>query len=178
MAQGAPIGNRFWELRSKHGRDKLFATPELMWKAACEYFQWCEDNPFYESEQAKSPGKPIAQEDGKMIFPPNIVELPKMRPYTLHGLCLYLDCNTMYFNQFESSIKDKEDEISKDFSIVITRIREIIYNQKFSGAASGFLNANIIARDLGLAEKNDFTSKGEQIKSPVLKLPDGTMLEL
>ena len=24
----APKGNQFWMLRSKHGRDKLFATPE------------------------------------------------------------------------------------------------------------------------------------------------------
>lgn len=175
---GAPKGNRFWELRAKHGRDKLFATPQLMWDAACEYFGWCEDNPFYEAEQAKSPGKPVSKEDGTVVFPPNIVELPKMRPFTLQGLCLYLDCNTMYFNHFESALKDKEDDISKDFSIIITRIREIIYNQKFSGAAAGFLNANIIARDLGLAEKTDFTSKGEQVKAPVLKLPDGTTLEL
>jgi hypothetical protein len=40
MAQGAPKGNEFWKLRSKHGRDKLFATPELFWQAALEYFQW------------------------------------------------------------------------------------------------------------------------------------------
>ena len=32
-------------------------------------------------------------------------------------------------------------------------MKEIIYNQKYSGAAAGFFNANIIARDLGLANK-------------------------
>ena len=42
---GAPKGNQFWKLRSKHGRDKLFTTPELLWQAACEYFEWCENNP-------------------------------------------------------------------------------------------------------------------------------------
>lgn len=26
----APKGNQFWMLRSKHGRDKLFATPEAL----------------------------------------------------------------------------------------------------------------------------------------------------
>lgn len=174
----APKGNKFWLLRSKHGRDKLFETPDLLWEAACEYFEWCDKNPFYEVEQAKSQSKPHVDDEGNVTFPPNLVELPKMRPYTLHGLTLYLDCNTMYFTQFENGLKDKSDDISKDFSIVITRIREVIYNQKFSGAASGFLNANIIARDLGLADKTDFTSKGEQIKAPVLKLPDGTTLEI
>lgn len=42
----APTGNKFWMLRSKHGRDKLFSTPELLWEAACEYFQWCDENPW------------------------------------------------------------------------------------------------------------------------------------
>lgn len=77
-----------------------------------------------------------------------VVELPKMRPFTLHGLCRYLQCNTHYFNNFDA-------EKHEGFSEVVTRIRETIYEQKFSGAASGFLNPNIIARDLGLADKKE-----------------------
>lgn len=42
------IGNQFWKRRSKHGRDKLFKTPDVLWEAACEYFQWCDDNPLLE----------------------------------------------------------------------------------------------------------------------------------
>lgn len=140
---GAPKGNEFWKLRSKHGRDKLFATPKLMWDAACEYFQWCEDNPLISIEYY---GKDAV-----------LCEVPKMRPFTMQGLCLYLDCNTVYFNQFESELKDKKDELSKDFSKIVTRIRETIYKQKFEGAAAGFLNANIIARDLGLSDKKELS---------------------
>lgn len=146
---GAPKGNKFWELRSKHGRDKLFATPELMWDAACEYFQWCEDNPFLSTEAKTVSGY---KENGSI----ETVEIPKIRPYTLQGLCLYLDCNTHYFNQFEANLKEED----KGFSPIITRIREIIYNQKFSGAASGFFNQNIIARDLGLVDKKETDHKG------------------
>ena len=36
---------------------------------------------------------------------------------------------------------------------------EIIRTQKFAGAAADLLNANIIARDLGLADKNEVTGK-------------------
>ena len=46
---------------------------------------------------------------------------------------------------------------SKDFSTVVTRAEGIIYDQKFSGAAADLLNANIIARDLGLADKREHT---------------------
>ena len=32
----ANLGNQFWKNRSKHGRDKLFATPDLLWQAASD----------------------------------------------------------------------------------------------------------------------------------------------
>jgi len=145
---GAPEGNQFWKLRSKHGRNKLFETPELMWEAACEYFTWCEENPFYETVLGKGSGKVIMDDNGEFHVAPDTVELPKMRPFTLYGLCIYLDCSTGYFREFKK-------DCSKDFVSVVTRIEEVIYNQKYSGAASGFLNPNIIARDLGLIDKQD-----------------------
>ena len=45
----ANTGNEGWRNRSKHGRDTLFAFPPLMWEAACEYFKWCDENPFVRS---------------------------------------------------------------------------------------------------------------------------------
>jgi len=129
----APKGNKFWENRSKHGRDILFATPELLLEAACEYFEWCVATPLIEVDFK---GKDADR-----------VEIPKMRPFTIHGLCLYIGCGTSYFRNFTPP--------TEDFKAVITRIEEIIYSQKFDGAAAGFLNPNIIARDLGLAEKTE-----------------------
>ena len=139
------LGNRFWEMRSKHGRDKIFSTPELLWDAACEYFKFCEDNPFHKSE-AKTVNI------GDHMSEIEIAKIPTMRPFTMQGLCLFLDVNTVWFNHFENSLKDKEDDLSKDFSKITNRIREIIYDQKFSGAAAGFFNANLISRDLGLQD--------------------------
>lgn len=155
---GAPKGNEFWKLRSKHGMDKLFATPELMWEAATEYFQWCEDNPFQKAEAKVISGG--YKEPGSV----EIASLPYMRPFTIQGLCLYFDCNVQYLAQFEAKLDGKTDELSKGFALVITRIREIIYNQKFSGAASGFFNANIIARDLGLADKKEVEKITKKVK--------------
>lgn len=137
----APIGNRFWEQRSKHGRDTLFASPELMWEAACEYFKWCEDNDLKEVDFR---GKDADE-----------VELPKARVFTMQGLCRHLDCNTDYFRQFKHNLKSDQ----QGFSWVITRIEETIYEQKFTLAAAGFLNANIISRDLGLVDKTDNNHK-------------------
>lgn len=172
MSKGAPVGNQFWKLRSKHGRDKLFATPELMWEAAAEYFQWCDDNPLHMVEQSrggKSKKEIQVGEEGVNQVDTGLVELPIMRAYTLQGLCLYLDANTKYFNEFAEGLKGKEDQMSKDFSYILTRIREVIYNQKFTGAAAGLLNANIIARDLGLSDKKEHTGEGgTPLAAPVI----------
>lgn len=153
---GAPKGNKFWQLRSKHGRDKLFATPDLLWEAACEYFEWCEENPWYRKEAVKS---------GELAG--TIISVPTERPYTLQGLCRYLNCSTEYLKHFEANNIDSED-----FMPIITRIREAIYQQKFEGASVGVFNANIITRDLGLADKKDHTSNGETMNIPVITWVD------
>jgi hypothetical protein len=136
----APKGNEFWKQRSKHGRDKLFASSELLWEAACEYFKWCQKNPI---NDPRSFG-------GKADI---------ARPFTLQGLCLYLGCNTAYLRQFKA---DKV-KCTLDFSTVITEIEETIYQQKFEHAAVGIYKDNIIARDLGLRDNQDVTTDGEKV---------------
>jgi hypothetical protein len=139
----APRGNKFWKLRSKHGRDTLFATPDMLWEAACEYFTWCDKNPWKKQEAIKS-----GDNAGTLI------SVPTQRPYTMSGLCIYLDCNQAYFRQFK-------ERCGEDFSTVITRIEEIIETQQFEGAAVGAFNANIIARKLGLADKKELEGSME-----------------
>lgn len=141
MGYEAPVGNRFWELRAKHGRDRLFADPKQLWKAAVGYFTWCENNPLYEVDFR---GKDATE-----------VAIPKMRAFTMSGLCLYLDCGSKYFYDFKKALDGRNDEISRDFSNIVDKIIETIYTQKFTGAAAGFLNPNIIARDLGLTDKQE-----------------------
>lgn len=141
----APHGNQFWKLRSKHGRDKIFSTPGALWEAAQEYFEWVDNNPFLEDNielvKVNGVGDEVRREP-----------LHKMRPYTWEGLEIFIDIDSLR--------EYKTNPSYKEFSLVITRIDKIIYNQKFSGAASGFFNQNIIARDLGLADKKETEIKG------------------
>lgn len=143
----APEGNQFWKLRAKHGRDTLFETPELLWEAACEYFEWCDSHPLMEAKLASYEGNH------------SIEDVPKMRVYTLTGLCFYIQCSEAYFRNF----KHQNEEKGKDFITVIDHIEKIIRDQKFTGAASGFFNANIIARDLGLKDQSDVTTNGKDV---------------
>jgi len=133
----APKGNQFWKQRSIHGRDTLFASATLLWEAACEYFEFCDENPWVKTDYK---GPEIVK-----------VEIPTARPYSLSGLCIFIDCSTSYFRTFKAT----SDESKKDFLTVISRIEEIIQTQQFEGATVGAFNANIIARTLGLSDKID-----------------------
>lgn len=140
-------GNQAWKLRSKHGRDTLFKTPELLWEAACEYFQWCEDNPLYETKAFAFQGVITTE------------EVPVMRAMTLSQLCFYLNCNEAYFRIFKKQMSER----TSDFNTVIADIEQVIFDQKFQGASANLLNANIISRDLGLIDRSDLTSKGKTL---------------
>jgi hypothetical protein len=136
-----PKKNDFWKKRIKHGRDMLFSTPEILMKQAYRYFQWCIDNPLWES--VVSAGK--------------IIEVPKMRAMTLEGMCIFLGIGVSTFNDYCRESNDRY----KDFSEVTNKIKGIIKTQKFEGAAAGLLSANIIARDLGLKEKTENENTNE-----------------
>ena len=142
----AKKGNQWWKLRAKHGRDKIFKTPEMLWESCVEYFEYTDTRVLKRKDWV---GKDAERVDREYSV-----------PYTMTGLCLFLDVNTQYFYQFKKELEGKEDDESKDFSLVITRIEEIIYTNKFEGATLNLFNANIIARDLGLSDKKETTHKG------------------
>lgn len=133
----AAKGNQFWRVRSSHGRKKIFETSGILWEAACEYFVWVEDNPL--SKAITYQGKITGKED-------------LMRAMTISGLCIFMGTNSEYLTQFEKR-QDLDTGEGRDFYRVIKEIKEIIKTQKFEGASAGLLNPNIIARDLGLVDK-------------------------
>lgn len=148
----APEGNQFWKLRAKHGREKLFASPELLREAAYEYFGHCDDHPWLKKEAIKS---------GDMAG--ETMDVPTAKPYTLTGFLVYIGASKNFWNEFKKANH-------KDFLGVIEEIENVMYTQKFEGAAVGAFNANIIARDLGLAEKNEHTGKDGEPLIPALVL--------
>lgn len=134
----APKGNRFWELRSSHGRAPIFESPDALWTAACEYFAWVEDTPLWEDKVTSYQGinthEPVA----------------KMRAMTLDGLFLFLDISRQAWDNYRKR---------EDFIAITSRVDSVIRSQKFAGAAADLLNPNIIARDLGLSDKQEIDQK-------------------
>lgn len=150
----APEGNQFWKQRSSHGRKPIFPDPETLWEACCEYFDWVEQNPLLEAQAFAYQGDVKLQ------------ELPKMRAMTLSGLCIFLDIDRTTWAEYRAR---------EGFSLITTRVEEVVRTQKFEGASAGLLNANIIARDLGLADKSELSGPdGAPIPIGRIELVPGT----
>lgn len=146
----APIWKRapIWE----HGgwTTGVFESAEQLRDKACEYFQWCDKNPWYETKF----------QEGRMR------KIPTARPYTIVGLCNYIVVSQSYFRkakEFRRSVL--ADELQKhnhvraeEFLEVIEWIEGVCYQQKFEGAAVGAFQATIIARDLGLKESTEVSN--------------------
>lgn len=130
----APKENQFWKIRSKHGRDKLFSTPELLLQSAQEYFEWCDENPYIAKKTVQSE-KSFTEE-----------EKPTARPYSKGGWFIYIGCSDTWLKEFKKTA-------TVDFLRVIEDVENIIYTQQWDGAIIGAYNSNIIARSLGLIDK-------------------------
>lgn len=146
----APIKNDFWKQRTKHGRDKIFSSPELLWEEACKFFEWSTDNPLQEKDWVGKNGKEVIKD--------------RPRPFTLSALCLFLNISVLTFDTYSKR---------EDFKEVCDRIRQTCFVQKFNAAAVGFLNANLISKELGLIDKTkldiDFNKMSEQELDTIIK---------
>jgi hypothetical protein len=133
------FGSRSWEQRSSHGRNPIFKDPEHLWTACLEYFQWVEDNPLQEEKAFSFQGAV------------HYASIKKMRAMTIGGMCIFLDiCEKTWANYRNN----------KDFLQVVMKVERVIKDQKFSGASADLLNANIIARDLGLKDMTSIDHSG------------------
>lgn len=134
------LGNKFWEARYNHGRKPKIATPAKLWSACVEYFEWVESNPLFGVEVVKFQGEGYDH------------PVPHMRAPTMQGLWIFLGIGKSTWHDWKKR---------KGFPDVMERVEGVMFDLKFSGAAAGLLNANIIARDLKLTEHTDHTTAGK-----------------
>ena len=85
------------------------------------------------------------------------VPVAKMRAMTLDGLYTFIDLDPTTWRKYRTR--------SKAYAQITSAVERIIRDQKFAGAAADLLNANIIAHDLGLADKSQI---GGDPDSPII----------
>ena len=124
-------GNKFWRNRFKSGRNRIFDSPDELEAACFEYFDWVDENPLWEMK----------------VFGTGLqAKLPHPRAMTLQGL-------TGFIGMAKRTWADYRDR--DEFKEVCEIVEGVMFDQKFAGAAAGLFAGNIIARDLGLADKKE-----------------------
>lgn len=146
----------YWDWRKNHipfptpDNPGLKPTPELVYRAACEYFEVMEEHKYWKEDFIKA-----GNDAGK------IVRLKQDRTFTMIGLTIFLkDCDLFDFN-LNDALVNKNHKYN-EYQDVMQFIKNVIREQKFSGAAAGVFNSNFIARDLGMTEKVQASVMTEQ----------------
>lgn len=143
-------GNQIWKLRPFNaGPERLIKTPEQLIQFVIDYFTWADENPTTE--------KVIGWYQGEATEH----EIEHVRPYTIAGLVAFIGTNRSEWSRWK---RERHDLVE-----AMLWAEAQMYEQKFAYASAGLMNANLIARDLGLAEISDHTSSdGTMSPKPTL----------
>jgi hypothetical protein len=143
------IGNKFWQLRSKHGRDKIFSSGDMIMEACDEYMTSLYDNPLKEHD--------FVGKDAKEV------EKNKKHVPTWGGFATFCGVHSDYFKQIQTDYKNEKDEIKKDIYHAVSRVNDIFFHDKFAAASAGLANPSLIGKDLQIVERHDHTTGGEKL---------------
>ena len=141
-------GNRFWERRTKHGRDKLFSTPDILLEECQKHFNDVEEHDTIYTTEFKVVDRVLEE-----------VKVPHPAPFTWEKLCMYLGVSRDYFRKFKVQMR-QDDPHREGFIRVIEWVEQTIYSQKFDKAAVGVFNANLISYDLGIRKDMAISTGG------------------
>ncbi len=162
---GEPLWNRVGRWDGSGHRPRLFETPQELWDACVAYFQWADRNHLEQIEIFSTKAGIVT---GRK---------PLKRVYTVEGLCVHIGITARSWFKWKSP---NHPNYRGDLAEVIEYVEAIIYEQKFTGAAVGLFNASLIARDLGLADKQEIGGivGAPPVSFSISAVPSGRFIEM
>ena len=122
-----------WEVaRNWAGRPPRYDTPEELQADINSYLRWVQDNPLWE---VKAFGTGL------------VCKIPKKRYPTISGCAIFCGVVPRTWRSWKAPDHPLRE--------VIENAEELMLQIKMEGAASGFFNATIVARDVGLKDKSE-----------------------
>lgn len=143
-------GKELWEIYKGPGHPRAFKTPDEMWNKAVDYFEWASNKYILQDKAYKMKDGPQSGDRIEHDF------IAHRRPFTIEGLCAFLNIGSSTWYGYGDEAKYPE------YSDTFKKITDIMFEQKFSGAAVGIYNGNIITRILNLSDSQNITvTKGD-----------------
>jgi hypothetical protein len=126
-------------------KPKKIESPEVLWQHFLDYVEYERKNPLYKREYVGRNGQEV--------------DTPLQVPITFEGFECYLwDLGIIsHLSDYSANTNGNYDE----YSTIITRIKQNCFVHNFKGASVGVFNHNIIARKLGLIDKQETKHEGE-----------------
>lgn len=126
----------------KIGRPLKF-TPDQLWARFISFVEWCDKHPLYIVQRTSG-------HTGDNDFANEVVQT-KPRLVSVGGFLIYIGSDWSWYDRLDT----RED--GEDFIKVKTRIGAFCEQVQKELASSGIYKENIIARLLGLADKQQFS---------------------
>ena len=131
---------------TRKGHGKYIESPERMWELFLQYVEYKKKNPIFKREYVGKDGTPV--------------NTPLNPPLSWEGFEVYLG-----MNEIAKDIKDyssNKDGRYSEYIPIVTRIKDFCFVNNFEGAGVGIFNPSIIARKLGLVDKQENKVQVEQ----------------
>jgi hypothetical protein len=141
---------------NREGTAKLF-TPTQLYESALSYFKHVTNNPI-QSPQIITGGQKAG----------TVVSIDKPRMPSIKALCLFMGVNSLYIDQLEASIKDKTDDLSNQYSIILTCIRDTIHVNRIENAAVREYDAAFIAKLEGIKDQVEHSGEIKQTYTSIV----------
>lgn len=127
------------------GRPKLIDSPDHLLALFKEYQDYCKANPVLKEDYVGKDARKVYRE--------------LERPLTWDGFECYLSDKEIIEDL--GDYERNKDGRYTEFATIVSRIKRYINTDQFTGAAVGIYQQNIIARKLGLADKQEGAFTGE-----------------
>lgn len=132
----------FVPFKAKGGRPRKFVTPAKLLDAFREYLDDRKERVINMSKfDVGSVGESFINKEEKRV---------KHHPLSIADFCVFVGCSREWW-------KSLPDEFAEAKSL----ISDYIFTFQLKGAENGEFNANLVARQLGLADKKEVSASGE-----------------
>ena len=136
-----PKGNQFWKLGPQPGAPKKYETVEEIAEIAQEYIDNCVskdgDAAFWQKTEVH--GKNAEK-----------ISLQLYKPMSIEGLSVYMGITSETWREYKKR---------KEFSVICSRVEDIIFTYQFEGATVGAFSHALVARKLGIKEQQEISMK-------------------
>lgn len=121
------------------GKKKYIETPKLLMDYFYQYCDFVHKTPLFENVFHQRSGE--------------VMQVPRQRPLTWIGFENWLYNQKIICDL--SKYEQNDREAYTNYLPTIARIKDMIYQNKFDGAAVNLFNPSFIGKDIGLIEKTD-----------------------